>query len=95
MENLRIVSLENGNKKFSFSATAQSVLNLKSSNWQWTIEDALINRIEDTSLKGKILADQRISVVSSTADAQSLELASTWGILFLHLGFQLAANFVT
>ena len=95
MQKLRIVSLETGSEKFAFSSTAQSVLNLKSNNWQWIIEDSLIKRIENVALKGKILADQRISVVGSTADVQILDLADSWGVVFLHPGFQLAADFVT
>ena len=95
MQKLRIVSLDTGNEKFSFSSTAQSVLNLKSSNWLWTIEDALINRIENVPLKERVLADQRVSVFSRTADVQILDLADNWGVIFLHPGFQLAVDFVT
>ena len=57
---LHFVSLDNENNEYSFVDLAKSVLQQKNTNWQWTVEEDLFQKLEDSDLKRKMIADKRI-----------------------------------
>jgi len=91
---LHFVSLDSGNTEYSFIDLAESVLQQKNRNWQWTIEANLFQRLEDSDLKRKLTADKRIEVVDLSSGIETIDLTENWAITFLHLGFSLSNNFV-
>ena len=91
---LHFVSLDNENNEYSFVDLAKSVLQQKNTYWQWTIEKDLFQKLEDSDIKQKMIADKRIEVMELSSGIKTIDLTENWGITFLHLGFSLSSNFV-
>jgi O-antigen biosynthesis protein len=78
----------------SFSDTARSVLEQRSGNWKWIIEEQTFNQLNDDLLIKKLKAHASVVVLNSKSPMGNLNMSDSSAVCFLHPGFSLVPHFI-
>ena len=95
MHKMLFVSAGQSTNGDSFSDTARSVLDQRSGNWKWIIEEQIFNQLKDDSLTKKLRAHASVVVLNSENTMAKLNLSDSSAVCFLHPGFSLVPHFIS
>jgi GT2 family glycosyltransferase len=94
METAHFLSYRCPSDKDAFEEAAESLLNQKNNNWEWTLIPELVLKNTSASFREKLTSHPRVNFISELDFAEKFDFSKNWAYVFFDTNFKLEPNFV-
>ena len=94
METSHFLSYRCPGDKDGFEEAAESLLNQKNQNWEWTLIPELVLKNTSGSFRQKLVSHPKVNFVSELDFAEKFDFSRNWAYVFFDPKFKLETNFV-
>ena len=94
METAHFLSYLCPSDKDAFEEAAESLLNQKNKNWEWTLIPELVLKNTSELFRKKLISHPKVNFISELDFAEKFDFSKNWAYVFFDTNFKLDSNFV-
>jgi GT2 family glycosyltransferase len=77
-----------------FEKSAESLLNQKNQNWEWTLISEVVSKDMSASFRKKLSSNPKVHIISEVEFAENFDFSINWAFVFFDTHFKLVPDFV-